>query len=195
MSGVNASAGTKLLGEAITSLLDVPTRVASAMLAGPLAQRGSSCCEIPPPCWEPRLAGTCCLTLAPGSVGTIRVHVTNCGWTREVVHITAPGRFAEFVSFQPTTVAPGPQERATILVHVKVPENVKPGLSVAGPLLVLGCVDHYIRVNVTVAECAGLCCCDVVVNDCQDQIHHWYDHFYCPRPCRPTSQRGLDKYG
>jgi hypothetical protein len=123
------------------------------------------------------------------------VHVTNCGWTREVVHITAPGRFAEFVSFQPTTVAPGPQERATILVHVKVPENVKPGLSVAGPLLVLGCVDHYIRVNVTVAECAGLCCCDVVVNDCQDQIHHWYDHFYCPRPCRPTSQRGLDKYG
>jgi hypothetical protein len=23
----------------------------------------------------------------------------------------------------------------------------------------------------------------VEVEDCPDLIHHWYDHFYCDRPC------------
>jgi hypothetical protein len=29
------------------------------------------------------------------------------------------------------------------------------------------------------------------VEDCPDLIHHWYDHFYCPRPCiEERSNRG-----
>jgi len=24
---------------------------------------------------------------------------------------------------------------------------------------------------------------DIEIEDCPDLIHHWYDHFYCPRPC------------
>ena len=24
---------------------------------------------------------------------------------------------------------------------------------------------------------------ELTVEDCPDLVHHWYDHFYCPRPC------------
>jgi hypothetical protein len=24
---------------------------------------------------------------------------------------------------------------------------------------------------------------EVEIEDCPDLIHHWYDHFYCERPC------------
>ena len=71
----------RAISGAIAGVLDAPVRVATA-LAGALAGRAQSSCEIPPPCWEPRPAGTCCLELTPGTPATIRVHVSNCGWTR-----------------------------------------------------------------------------------------------------------------
>ncbi len=187
MTPVNVGSGARALGGAIASALDAPTRLASALAAGTLGQRGRGCCEIPPPCWEPRPAGRCVLTLAPGSVGTLRVHVTNCGWTAETVAITALGHLAAWMTFVPTHMALHPQERATFVARVQVPTEVKPGTSLTGPLLVLGCIDHFVRLEVTVAECAaGELCCDIAIDDCQDQIHHWYDHFYCARPCHRT---------
>lgn len=174
---------TRALGDAITGLLAAPAQI-TATLLGSLTRVGSPGCDIPPPCWEPRPAGTCALTLSPGSTGTIRVHVTNCNWDRGVVGVTAVGRIAGWLAFHPTTQVIDPQSRATFMVTVRVPENVKPGESLSGPLLVRGCLDHFVRLDVAVAECAGRTCCDVSIQDCQDQVHHWYDHFYCPRPCR-----------
>jgi hypothetical protein len=193
MNATGGTMGTRALTDVISALLDAPARAASAF-AGTLGQRATPGCEIPPPCWEPRPAGTCCLMLAPGSVATVRIHVSNCGWDRHIVGITALGKIAGWMKFEPTTMILGPQERAAFVVTLKVPDNIKPGLSLSGPILVRGCVDHFVRVDLTIAECAGVTCCDLAVRDCQDQIHHWYDHFYCPRPCRNPSIRD-PKYG
>jgi hypothetical protein len=190
MTGAEGGLGTRALGDAIAGFLDAPARMAAAF-AGSLTQRGACGCEIPPPCWEPRLVGNCCLTIPPGCAATIRVHVSNCDWSRHIVGITALGHLAAWVKFEPTTMVLGPQERATFVVTVRVPDKVKPGATVTGPLLVRGCNDHFARIEVRVAECAGPTCCDLVVNDCPDHIHHWYDHFYCPRPCRNLTNRDL----
>jgi hypothetical protein len=117
------------------------------------------------------------------------VHVSNCGWNRQIVGITALGKLAGILTFEPTTLILGPMERATFLVTVHVPANVKPGVRLSGPLIIRGCLDHFAKIDVIVAECAGTNCCDISVDDCPDHIHHWYDHFYCPRPCRTFKQR------
>jgi hypothetical protein len=176
---------------AIASMLNGPAQVAGA-LAGALSKRSlSGCCEIPPPCWEPRPVGTCFLQITPGGSATIRVHVSNCGWTRQVMTITALGRLGAWMTFAPTTWLLGPQERGTILVTVHAPAAATIGAALSGPLIIRGCRDHFARIEVSITDCATCAnCCDVTVNDCADQIHHWYDHFYCPRPCNTVKPPG-----
>ncbi len=171
------------VGDTVAGLFNAPARMA-VNFAGALAGLGSPSCRIPPPCWEPRPAGTCSLVVRPGCPATIRVHVTNCDWNRRVILITAAGRLAGWLTLEPTTLVIDAQEQATFLVTVRVPDHVSPGRTLSGPVLVRGCVDHYVRVQVRVDDCAERACCDVVIRDCPDHIHHWYDHFYCPRPCR-----------
>jgi hypothetical protein len=36
---------------------------------------------------------------------------------------------------------------------------------------------------VRVGRLCGASCPEVEVDDCPDNIHHWYDHFYCERGC------------
>jgi hypothetical protein len=103
--------------------------------------------------------------------------------------ITALGKIAAWLKFEPTTIVVDPQGTETYLVTVRVPAGIKPGQSISGHILVRGCDDHFVRLNITVAECAGTACCDIQIEDCPDHIHHWYDHFYCPRPCRNISAR------
>ncbi len=189
MTQPTGSSSSSALGGAIAGLLDAPTQLAAAF-AGALSQRSSGCCNVPPPCWEPRPAGTCCLELSPGSSATIRVHVSNCGWTKQLISITALGKMAGWMTFSPTTLILDPIERATILVTVQAPNTLKVGERFSGPIIVRGCLDHFARVDITITECPGAKCCDVVVDDCQDQVHHWYDHFYCPRPCQSVRVPG-----
>jgi hypothetical protein len=179
---------TRALSDAIAALFNAPLQMATA-LAGGVGQRASPGCEIPPPCWEPRPAGTCKMQLAPGGTGTLRIHVANCDWSRRLVMITAIGKIAGWLKFDPTTLIVDPQGAETFLVTVRVPDSMKPGQRSSGPILVRGCIDHFVRLEVTVAECPGQSCCDTTVKDCQDNIHHWYDHFYCARPCRTVTQR------
>ena len=174
---------SKALGGAIAGLFEAPAQVATAM-AGLLTQRTSSSCEIPPPCWEPKPAGTCRVELTPASSATIRVHLSNCGWSRQVVTLTALGKLAGWLTFSPTTLVLDPQELVTILVRVHVPDKAAIGQRFAAPVIIRGCRDHYVRLEVHVSDCVGQNCCDVAVDDCADNIHHWYDHFYCARPCR-----------
>jgi hypothetical protein len=190
MIQADVNSGARALGDAIAGLLQAPARMAGA-LAGSLTGCGPRGCEIPPPCWEPRPAGTCSLMLPPGSVARIRVHVMNCAWSRRVVGITAAGRLAGWMKLEPTTQIAGPQETVTFVVSVRIPDTVPIGQMFSGPLLVRGCLDHFARIDVRIAECAVPACCDIVVKDCPDNIHHWYDHFYCPRPCRTVSTQDV----
>ncbi|MGH7502067.1 MAG: hypothetical protein ACREL7_09945 [Longimicrobiales bacterium] len=183
MTGAQTSNGARALADTFAGLIDAPARVAAA-LASTLARGGSPGCQIPPPCWEPRPSGTCRLAIPPGCPGTIRVNVTNCEWNRRIVGITALGKLAGWLTFQPTTLVLDPHESATFIVTVHVPDGVKPGFVLSGPLIIRGCLDHFAHIEVRVTECAGQTCCDLAVHDCQDHVHHWYDHFYCQRPCR-----------
>jgi len=47
-----------------------------------------------------------------------------------------------------------------------------------------GCVDHVVRWTVKSSRRGSDCCHELEIDDCPDYVHHWYDHFYCPRPCR-----------
>jgi hypothetical protein len=183
MNGTRDSTTARALGDVFALLIDAPVRMATA-LAGAATQVTAPGCEIPPPCWQPRRAGTCRMTLAPGGSGTLRVHVQNCEWQRQVVGINATGKVAAWLTLTPTMLVIEPQETATIVATVHVPVNVQPGARVTGVLLVRGCLDHAVRVEVGVAECTVCAVCDIAIQDCPDHIHHWYDHFYCPRPCR-----------
>ncbi len=174
---------TRSIGDAIGVLLEMPAQLA-ATLAGALANRVPERCEIPAPCWEPQPAGTCRLALPPGCSGRIRIHVTNCDWKPHVILVTARGRIAGWMAIDPTTLSLGLQERGTVVVTLRIPDDVEVGQTLTGPILVLGCNYHFVRVEVTVTECTPRLACDVFIEDCPDHIHHWYDHFYCPRPCR-----------
>jgi hypothetical protein len=188
MTGANGNNGTQALGEAIAALLNAPVQLATALAGGVTGGRSPGC-EIPPPCWEPRPAGHCRLELPPGGTGTVLVDVSNCDWTRRIVHITAVGAIAAWLKFDPTTLVIDPQGTGTFRVVVRVPDTVKPGQRLSGPVLIRGCMDHFVKLDVVVADCAAGGCCRAHVNDCPDHIHHWYDHFYCYRPCRNKTTR------
>ncbi len=173
---------TLALGNGIAKLLQLPVQLASAVLDG-VQQRSSGGCAIPAPCWEPRHAGDCALRLRPGQKAVISVHVTNCGWSRQIVTVTGLGRLAGWLSLSPTALLLDPQERATFAVLLKVPDDIPIGQRLSGPLLLRGCRDHFVRLDVTTSDCGGEAACDVAIDDCADNVHHWYDHFYCPRPC------------
>lgn len=214
MTSPASSTSASTLGGAIAGVLNAPAQIAAAF-AGALTNRSSSgcgpslsscgspsfgslsCCEIPPPCWEPSPVGTCVFELTPGASATIRVHVSNCGWNRQVVAITALGKMAAWMSIAPTALLLGPQERATVQVIVHVPATAPLGSRFSAPLIIRGCRNHFARVEIAVNDCMGTGrnCCDVVVNDCADQIHHWYDHFYCPRPCNDVPVPGRKGVG
>jgi len=192
MSSNSYGAGARALGDTIAALYNIPIQLAGAV-GGGLALRPAGGCEIPAPCWEPRLAGSCRLDLPPGSAATVRVHVTNCGWSRQVVVLTATGKLAAIVKLEPTTLIVEPQDQATFKVTVHVPDKAQAGEVFSGALLVRGCLNHFARVIVRVADCASATCCDIEVKDCPDNIHHWYDHFYCPRPCRNISRTDVSR--
>ena len=190
MNGSDTAAGA--VGTLMSALLAAPMLVAQS-LTGLAANSTRAGCDIPPPCWEPRPAGSCQLTVVPGGSAVIRVTVTNCGWQSQVVHITAGGKLAGWLSFEPTTLALAPQETATFRALVHAPANAAHGTMISGPLLVRGCRDHGARVRIAVADCAGPNCCDLVIDDCADHVHHWYDHFYCPRPCNRVDRDPVNR--
>ncbi len=184
---------TLAIGNSLARILDMPTQLAAAFVGSAL-ERTSSGCTIPAPCWEPRHAGSCSLTLVPGNTVIIRVHVLNCGWTRQVVAVSALGKLAGWITFTPTTLMLDPQERATLRVAVQAPDWAKAGERLSGPIVIRGCRNHFVRVEVTIGDCTTDSCCDISIDDCADNVHHWYDHFYCPRPCnapRPPGTVGV----
>lgn len=210
-AGSSSTPNGDALARMMATMMAAPVQMAAA-LAGALARgaaatgTSSGCCngsaatggfstggcEIPPPCWEPQPVGNCALQVTPGGTATIRVHVSNCGWTRQVVALTALGKLAGLMTLTPTARLIGPQERGDFLVKIHVPDSARAGVSASGPLIIRGCRNHFARVQISVVDCvtSGSNCCDLHVNDCADNVHHWYDHFYCPRPCNPVREPG-----
>jgi hypothetical protein len=137
-------------------------------------------CDIPPPCWAPQPMGDVESHVRPGETATLRVHVTNCGATSRTMKIEAVGAG---VTITPDSLPLGPMQRGLSLVSLTTTKDADPGTEREVLVWVRGCHDHYLRWTVTVSTQRGWSDDDVHVEDCPDYVHHWYDHFYCDRPC------------
>jgi hypothetical protein len=175
MSASSISVMNRMLSMPTTGNL-VPTLKS---LAAPLA---GSQCKIPPPCLMPQSIGEVTCHTCAGGTATVRLHVTNCGATPRDFRFEATGK-TPGVTVAPANMALGPMEQDFVAASVAVPANAAMGQEYEILLWVHGCQDHYLRWMVKVASRGASCCHEVEVEDCPDPIHHWYDHFYCERPC------------
>lgn len=199
------------LSRMFTDLLEQGMRVGTDLLdtlsRGPLGQLASSVqkqnvpslgkhcgCDIPPPCWMPKPLGDLVSHVCPGGAATVRLLVTNCSLTPRVVQVQAAGKDAAKVTITPATATIAPMEEAAFVASVAVSGEAAECESHKVLLWVRGCHLHYLRWTVEVRSRGGHACHEVDVHDCPDLVHHWYDHFYCQRPCPHGQQRapGLD---
>jgi hypothetical protein len=146
----------------------------------PLPRRRGCSCEIPPPCWEPQPIGDVTTRACPGNKAVLRLHIDNCGSSGRTVAVDATNKE---IDVSPASVTIGPYEEETVVVSLDVPASAPGGEREKAVVWVRGCYLHYLRWTVEVTCKDASCCSDVTVEDCPDLVHHWYDHFYCPRPC------------
>jgi len=165
------------------SAMDALQNMTSAM-----PMRTGSCCKIPPPCWLPRAIGDVVSHVCPGATAVLRICVTNCSFSPRTVTIETPADSKIVVT--PASVTLGPRERKCITLSLAVSADQKECDDTRNFILVRGCRLHYLVWTVAVSKRGGCTCHEVEVDDCQDYVHHWYDHFYCNRPCLPTRTGG-----
>ena len=165
-------------GRRTTGLVSALQRAVPRM---PMAGRGCGC-DIPPPCWMPKELGEVRSHVCAGGTATLRLRVTNCGGSPRKVAIEARPDSAG-VTLEPPSLALGPLERGVVVASLAVQAKAGIGEEHEALIWVRGCHDHVLRWTVRVASRAGDSCHEIDVNDCPDLVHHWYDHFYCERPC------------
>jgi hypothetical protein len=174
----SARFGADLVRSISPSVSTAVSQFASAATRMPKAAQGCSC-TIPPACWMPVDAGTVRTTACAGAKATLSVRVTNCGATPRDITVEANLKASQGGTITPPNLVVGPMETATSTVTVNVPD----GHEQQYLIWVRGCKSHFIRWTVATGEhCAGSSTVDV--DDCPDNVHHWYDHFYCQHPCQ-----------
>jgi hypothetical protein len=146
-------------------------------------------CDVPAPCWMPKALGELTSHVCPGGAATVRLVVTNCGMTPRVVDVYARGADAAMVKIAPDKAVIEPMDRAVFLATLAVPANAPECGSYTALLWVGGCQLHWLRWTVDVRARGGHACHELAIDDCPDLRHHWYDHFYCQRPCPHGQQR------
>ncbi len=175
-----------LTGELVDSLADTAQRFLSALSAG----QSSNCCDIPEPCWMPKDLGELHCQLCAGSTGLVEIRITNTDFRPRNFTLAAAGPDAGRVKITPNSFTLGPKERRT--VRAEFDAKLDDGVHCAdfeALIWVVGCNSHYLRWTVEVGKTERACCHHVEVFDQPDYEHHWYDHFYCVRPCYGRSVR------
>jgi hypothetical protein len=152
----------------------------------------SSCdsCEIPPPCWMPRQLCEVTSLGRPGDKASLCFVITNCSMSTRMVTVFT-STTASGLTFSPTGLDLGPMERGEIVVTYTIPTGSSVGKRMELLMWVRGCRLYFLRWTVVVGAIGANTCYEVDVKDCPDPIHHWYDHFYCPRPC--LEDRGITR--
>ncbi|HVL97823.1 MAG TPA: hypothetical protein VM324_00830 [Egibacteraceae bacterium] len=181
--------------EAVGDLLTRSARLGRDLLSGVvlpdpgalLARAAGGCgCEIPDPCWYPRRLGPVRSHVCPGGTAVLRITVTNCGPASQAVGVDVKG---SGVTVDPAKATIDPYEDATFVVSAAVPTDAASG-DRTHTVWVRGCRVHVLRWTVSTIRRGGDSCHEVSVDDCADQVHHWYDHFYCQRPCGSGPRQG-----
>jgi hypothetical protein len=173
-------------GKELLNLAGAGARNARDALGGVKLAKLGSCCDIPEACWMPKPLGEISCKIRPGETGQVKLIVTNNDFRAHNVTAQGAGADAGLVVFTPNIIALGPKERTTIVALFTAPP--KPG-TYQMVLWVTVCSDHYLRWTVEVGEKQNACCYEVTVDDTPDHIVHWYDHFYCAKPCMGSHGR------
>jgi hypothetical protein len=144
-------------------------------------------CKIPPPCWMPLSAGCVVSRVCPGTPAVLCIRVENCGPDERTITFDDAGK--NLVTFTPTSRTLGPMETGT--VNATLTGTSSEGGEHSALVWIRGCKEHYIKWTVQTAKRASsVCSHEICIEDCPDYIHHWYDHFYCARPCPPQKRAG-----
>jgi hypothetical protein len=178
-----------------TTLLDTGASLLESLSSSPLVPKLNSCsCEIPPPCWMPRELRPVTSHVCAGAAASLRIRVTNCSPQTTTVSLEATGADKGKVKFSPASISLGPLERGVLTATLQTDAKAASGTELEALIWVRGCVDHVVRWTVKLSSKGGDACHELDVDDCPDYLHHWYDHFYCYRPCRdrrdPAGTRG-----
>jgi hypothetical protein len=168
-------------------LIGLVGRGARSVCGTTRGRKSEHCCEMPEPCWMPKPLGDITCHLSPGSKGQIRFTVANNDYKPHQVTATSAGPQASLFHFTPASVALGPKERT--IVHAEFTAPNAPGRYEA-VIWITVCSDHYLRWTIEVGEKNCPCCFEVSVDDTPDYVDHWYDHFYCPKPCPGIHGKG-----
>jgi hypothetical protein len=183
MSATKSSVSVADAARAVGGVLAEGTKLGLGLLESvklPLPARTCCSCEIPPPCWEPQPAGDVTTRVCAGNTAVLRLHITNCGVPSRKVSVDSKDKS---VRVAPASVTIDPFEEELVLVTFDVPANASTGTKKKTIVWVHGCHLHYVRWTVEVVGKFASCHSDVDIEDCPDLVHHWYDHFYCDRPC------------
>lgn len=157
------------------------------------AQRRTSC-DIPPPCWIPRALGELHSVVCAGATATVRVCVTNCqARAGEVKLAVSPVDLP--VKIDPPSASLAPMERRCFTVSLNAAADACKGSRSEVLLWVHGCNAHFLRWTLEVGDSGGASCHELDVDDCPDHVHHWYDHFYCVRPCFDRTRATVGDHG
>jgi len=184
------NAQMKLSADLFESLLGQPApKLDMRSLGKSFGQQKTGCgtssgsCTIPPPCWMPQPLGECTSHVTQCNTACIRFVITNCDRTRRTITVQATGKGAKQVTISPPSVDLGPMERETITACVAIPQDAQTGEKIESLIWVRGCKEYFLRWTVSVGTVGMDSCHEIEVCDCPDYVHHWYDHFYCVRPC------------
>jgi hypothetical protein len=115
--------------------------------------------------------------------------ITNCSMATRTITISTTTTVTG-LSFSVTDLTLGPMERGVVEVSYTIPATAHQGEATEILLWIQGCKLHFLRWTVKVTSACADTTVEVNVSDCPDLVHHWYDHFYCPRPCLQDRPRG-----
>jgi hypothetical protein len=152
---------------------------------------GSSCCDIPEPCWMPLDLGQICCQVCPGEPGEICFVISNEDFQPHEYKVFAEGEHDALVSVSNPSFTLGPKERRQVSVKFNTPARDQPSQrdsccecnDYEVVVWISGCRNHFLRWYLNHDEKKTKCCHEVFVEDIPDYELHWYDHFHYPRPC------------
>lgn len=168
-----------LTGAKVPSLGDQVRKLGSKAAKSP--------CHIPPPCWMPQPLGECVSHVSDCGKACVRLVITNCDRVPRTIDVRVKGA-ADLVTVSPASVTIDPMDCKEVELCLEVPRDTPKGHEYKSIVWVEGCKQHYLVWKVSVGTLGVDSCHEVEVEDCPDYVHHWYDHFYCVRPC--FNQRG-----
>jgi len=200
MSGLDSALGDLVaaqlgLGKELLGVLATGSGQLLDSALGMQLPKGSSCCDIPEPCWMPKSLGEVCCTLCPGDKGELCLTIVNGDFEPKNYEVVAEGPDAGHVAIAANNrnFTLGPKERRIVPVRVVMPlPNNDDGREKSCCdcdeldllIWVKGCNNYYVRWVLCRGEKKSKTCCHHIdVIDTPDYELHWYDHFHFMRPC------------